>query len=126
MEEDKRSNQKSDIYLHWMAAHARLKNEFTEDEKCHNLMSWLIFLLTEQATKKRMELIKLTAMAVIQDLKNKGDNAFKDMNDWLGARYLKEMERYILHTGFFCDFFISQKFSLVLWYSFLNLTGGKF
>ena len=26
-----------------MAAHARLKNEFTEDEKCHNLMSWLIF-----------------------------------------------------------------------------------
>ena len=25
-----------------MAAHARLKNEFTEDEKCHNLMTWLI------------------------------------------------------------------------------------
>ena len=24
-----------------MAAHARLKNEYTEDEKCHNLMSWL-------------------------------------------------------------------------------------
>ena len=24
-----------------MAAHARLKNEFTEDEKCHNLVSWL-------------------------------------------------------------------------------------
>ena len=24
-----------------MAAHARLKNGFTEDEKCHNLMSWL-------------------------------------------------------------------------------------
>ena len=24
-----------------MAAHARLKNEFTEDKKCHNLMSWL-------------------------------------------------------------------------------------
>ena len=23
---------------HWMAAHARLKNEFTEDEKYHNLM----------------------------------------------------------------------------------------
>ena len=26
---------------HWMVAHARLKNEFTEDEKYHNLMSWL-------------------------------------------------------------------------------------
>ena len=25
-----------------MAAHARLKNEFTEDEKCHNL--WLNFM----------------------------------------------------------------------------------
>ena len=24
-----------------MAAHAHLENEFTEDEKCHNLMSWL-------------------------------------------------------------------------------------
>ena len=24
-----------------MAAHACLKNEFTEDEKCHNLMGWL-------------------------------------------------------------------------------------
>ena len=34
------SNQKSVI---WMAAHARLKNEFTEDEKYHNLMTWLIF-----------------------------------------------------------------------------------
>ena len=25
-----------------MAAHARLKNEFMEDEKYHNLVSWLI------------------------------------------------------------------------------------
>ena len=24
-----------------MTARARLKNEFTEDEKCHNFMSWL-------------------------------------------------------------------------------------
>ena len=39
MEEDEGSNHKSDI---WMAVHARLKNEFTEDEKCHNLMSRLI------------------------------------------------------------------------------------
>ena len=27
----------------WMAAHARLKNDFTEDEKYHNPMRWLIF-----------------------------------------------------------------------------------
>ena len=28
---------------HWLSTHARLKNEFTEDEKCHNLMTWLKF-----------------------------------------------------------------------------------
>ena len=26
---------------HWIAVHAHLKNEFTEDEKYHNLMTWL-------------------------------------------------------------------------------------
>ena len=26
-----------------MAAHARLKNAFTEDRKCHNLVTWLFF-----------------------------------------------------------------------------------
>ena len=43
MEVDKGSDQKSDIYPHWMAAHVRLKNVFTEDEKNHNLVSLLIF-----------------------------------------------------------------------------------
>ena len=33
----------SGIYPHWIAAHAHLKNEFTEDEKYHNLMSWLLY-----------------------------------------------------------------------------------
>ena len=33
MEADEESNQKLDIYSHWMTAHARLKNEFKEDEK---------------------------------------------------------------------------------------------
>ena len=36
---------KSDIQPHGMAAHARLKNEFTEDEKYHNLMAWLTCVL---------------------------------------------------------------------------------
>ena len=39
MEVDKGSDQKSDILPHWMAAHACLKNEFTEDEKYHSLIS---------------------------------------------------------------------------------------
>ena len=38
MEVDEVSDQKSDIYPHWMAAHARLKKEFTEDKQYHNLM----------------------------------------------------------------------------------------
>ena len=29
----------SDIKPHWMAAHACLKNEFIEGEKCHNIMT---------------------------------------------------------------------------------------
>ena len=27
-----------------MAANMRLKNQFTEDEQCHTLMSWLLYL----------------------------------------------------------------------------------
>ena len=41
MEVDEGSDQKSDIKPHWIAAHAPLKNDFMEDEKYHNLMSWL-------------------------------------------------------------------------------------
>ena len=39
---DEGSEEKSDIKPHWMAVHAHLKNEITVDEKCHNLMTWLI------------------------------------------------------------------------------------
>ena len=45
MEADEGSDQKADIQPHWMAAHARLNNEFTEDEKCHNLIRSLISFL---------------------------------------------------------------------------------
>ena len=37
MEVDEGYDQKSDILPHWMAAYARLKIEFTEDEKYYNL-----------------------------------------------------------------------------------------
>ena len=39
---DEGSDQISDIYSHWMVAHVCLKDEFTEDEKYHNLRRWLI------------------------------------------------------------------------------------
>ena len=41
MEEDEGSDKTSDIYQHLMAAHAHLQNEFTKDEKYHNLMTLL-------------------------------------------------------------------------------------
>ncbi|XP_048761563.2 sperm flagellar protein 2-like isoform X3 [Ostrea edulis] len=46
----------------------------------------------ETAAKKRLELIKSHGIGVLQDLKSKADNSYKEMNDWLGARFLKEME----------------------------------
>ena len=41
VDEGEGSDQKSDIWPHWMAAHACLKNVFTQDEKYHNHMKWL-------------------------------------------------------------------------------------
>ena len=38
-----------------MAAHARLKNEFTEDEKYHNLMRWLNCIFTSFQCKRLTE-----------------------------------------------------------------------
>ena len=44
MEVNEGSEQTSDIKPHSMAAHACFKNEFTKDEKCHNLMAWFIYI----------------------------------------------------------------------------------
>ena len=41
-------------------------------------------------------MVKLVAMRVLAALKVKADSGYKDMNDWLGARFLKEMERLAL------------------------------
>ncbi|XP_076440661.1 sperm flagellar protein 2-like isoform X2 [Babylonia areolata] len=46
----------------------------------------------EVAARARLELIKLISMTVLQDLKEKADGSYKDMTDWVGARFLKEME----------------------------------
>ena len=41
---------------HWMAAHAHLKNEFTEDKKYHNLMRWIIYQSEESFQFKAQRL----------------------------------------------------------------------
>ncbi|XP_067885195.1 sperm flagellar protein 2 isoform X1 [Heterodontus francisci] len=42
--------------------------------------------------RTRLEMIKLKAMAVVQDLKSKAQEVFTLMEDWLGTRFLQEME----------------------------------
>lgn len=42
--------------------------------------------------RMRVELVKQVANKVIQDLKNKADNTYKEMDDKLGERFLKEMD----------------------------------
>ena len=42
----------------------------------------------------RMELTKIHAIAVLQELKTKSEEVYKDMDDWLGARFQQEMQRW--------------------------------
>ena len=51
MKVNERSDQKSDILPHYMAAHARLKNEFTEDKKYHNPMTWRLCMYSCRSTR---------------------------------------------------------------------------
>ena len=39
-----------------------------------------------------MELVKLLGSLVLNDLKLKSEDVFKDMYDWIGSRMLKENE----------------------------------
>ena len=48
-----------------MAAHVRLKNEFTEDEKNHNLMSWLEYL-SDSMVRKLYPLVPWLLVPVLE------------------------------------------------------------
>ncbi|XP_009893017.1 PREDICTED: sperm flagellar protein 2, partial [Charadrius vociferus] len=45
----------------------------------------------EVATKSRLELIKEKALAFVEELTMKAEEAYKDMEKWLGSRFLAEM-----------------------------------
>lgn len=49
---------------------------------------------TASAAKVRLEVILKISSRVQHMLKAKAEDAYTDMNDWLGSRFLKEMERY--------------------------------
>ncbi|KAJ7427851.1 sperm flagellar 2 [Willisornis vidua] len=45
----------------------------------------------EEATKSRLELVKEKALAFLEELKMKAEEAYKDMEKWLGSSFLAEM-----------------------------------
>ncbi|NXC06877.1 SPEF2 protein, partial [Orthonyx spaldingii] len=47
----------------------------------------------EAATKSRLEVIKEKALAFLEDLKFKAEEAYKDMEKWLGSTFLEEISR---------------------------------
>ena len=59
-----------------MAAHARLKIEFTEGDKCHNLMSWLILCkkhcpeAANSAMNERMNRVEEAVGRLVNDVSN--------------------------------------------------------
>ncbi|KXJ09239.1 Sperm flagellar protein 2 [Exaiptasia diaphana] len=46
----------------------------------------------DNGLKSRLEIIRLHASAVLQDLKVKSEVMYKDMEDWLGERFLQEVD----------------------------------
>lgn len=46
----------------------------------------------DNGLKTRLEMIKNHAISVLQELKGKAESTYKDMDDWLGERFLQEVE----------------------------------
>uniref|UniRef100_A0A672TVZ4 Sperm flagellar 2 n=1 Tax=Strigops habroptila TaxID=2489341 RepID=A0A672TVZ4_STRHB len=51
----------------------------------------LYISMSKAATKFRLELIKEKALAFVEELTMKAEEAYKDMEEWLGSRFLAEM-----------------------------------
>eukprot|EP00794_Sanderia_malayensis_P007710 gene7710-8548_t len=75
-----------------------LQKEEEEKEKKQKIreksMKEYRFAITNEGAglRRRLEVIKTQSTSVIQDLKTKADGSYKDMDDWLGNRFLNEME----------------------------------
>ena len=91
IEVDEVSDQKLDIQPHWMAAHAHFKNVFTEDEKCQNLMTWLISTLHGW----RKQVIYMEITSPIPFNQDTSGPVFKNMNNVLKLNM--KMTRILIH-----------------------------
>lgn len=59
-------------------------------------MCVLVCVLSENATKVRIELVKGHGLMMMQRLQSKAEQAFGDMEKWLEAHFLSEMKRYVV------------------------------
>jgi len=55
--------------------------------------SWLTLWCAGGAAKLRVDVIKAVGVQTLQELRAKADACFTDLNDWLGAQFLQEMNR---------------------------------
>eukprot|EP00057_Strongylocentrotus_purpuratus_P026328 XP_011680802.1 PREDICTED: LOW QUALITY PROTEIN: sperm flagellar protein 2 [Strongylocentrotus purpuratus] len=67
----------------------KVKRELKERMKAEYLGA---IALEESSLKTRMELIKIHAIEVLQELKARAEEAYKDMDNWLGLRFIQEMD----------------------------------
>ena len=76
-----------------MAAHARLKNEFTEDETCHNLMRRLILFFSRYHVDMRSASLVTKSAPIV---------CFMPGCDKGGSRYTRSLNK-MIQSGKVCD-----------------------
>ena len=58
--------------------------------------TWCAWYDSAGAAKLRLDLVKAVAVHTLQDLHARADACHTDLNDWLGARFLQEINRCVL------------------------------
>ena len=97
-----------------MAAHAHLKNDLTEDEKCHNLMTWLIsvslfqfpvsfvinFVLPKDEALKQVEEENLSTKTLISNAdKQKGQSDEADKSRTQVRAAIGEIDKVVFSSS---------------------------
>ena len=54
---------------------------------------YLYVCALDRAVKQRLELVKQQALETVRSLQTRAERTFKNLDDWLDARFLAEMGR---------------------------------